>query len=413
MREMFQGRLKKLYIVLFMLLFLTGCSSEEILSEVPQTIVLPVEEIDSLPGQVAEETTAESDNTESCSLLEEGGSRFAYESLDAQEQIWYGEIEQALGEMTDTVKLSTDPIGQGLDEQDIDRIFQCVLIDHPEIFYTTGYTYTKYSRGDRTVGIDFAGTYSLPREEAVNKAEEIRERASEWLSDIPSDASEYDKVKAVYEKIIFSTDYDLNASDNQNIASVFLGNSSVCQGYAKATQYLLNHLGVMCTLVQGTVDTGEAHAWNLVRVEGDYYYVDTTWGDASYRMEDGSGQEELPEINYDYMCVTTQDLLRTHRIESVVAMPECTATKANYYVREGVYFTSYDAEQMQSIFDRAWESGRTEITLKCADEECYREICRVLIDEQEIFSYMPENSSTIAYAQNGKQLSLTFWVTNE
>lgn len=413
MREMFQGRFKKLYIALFMLLFLTGCSSEEILSEVPQTIVLPVEEIDSLPGQEAEETTAESDNTESCSLLEEGGSRFAYESLDAQEQIWYGEIEQALGEMTDTVKLSTEPIGQGLDEQDIDRIFQCVLIDHPEIFYTTGYTYTKYSRGDRTVGIDFAGTYSLPREEAVNKAEEIRERASEWLSDIPSDASEYDKVKAVYEKIIFSTDYDLNASDNQNIASVFLGNSSVCQGYAKATQYLLNHLGVMCTLVQGTVDTGEAHAWNLVRVDGDYYYVDTTWGDASYRMEDGSGQQELPEINYDYLCVTTQELLRTHRIESVAAMPECTATQANYYVREGVYFTSYDAEQMQSIFDRAWESGRTEITLKCADEECYREICRVLIDEQEIFSYMPENSSTIAYAQNGKQLSLTFWVTNE
>ena len=413
MREMFQGRFKKIYIVLFMLLFLTGCSSEEILSEVPQTIVLPVEEIDSLPGQEAEETTAESDNTESCSLLEEGGSRFAYESLDAQEQIWYEEIEQALGEMTDTVKLSTEPIGQGLDEQDIDRIFQCVLIDHPEIFYTTGYTYTKYSRGDRTVGIDFAGTYSLPREEAVNKAEEIRGRASEWLSDIPSDASEYDKVKAVYEKIIFSTDYDLNASDNQNIASVFLGNSSVCQGYAKATQYLLNHLGVMCTLVQGTVDTGEAHAWNLVRVDGDYYYVDTTWGDASYRMEDGSGQEELPEINYDYLCVTTQELLRTHRIESVVDMPECTATQANYYVREGVYFTSYDAEQMQSIFDRAWESGRTEITLKCADEECYREICRVLIDEQEIFSYMPENSSTIAYAQNGKQLSLTFWVTNE
>ena len=413
MREMFQARFKKLYIALFMLLFLTGCSSEEILSEVPQTIVLPVEEIDSLPGQEAEETTAESDNTESCSLLEEGGSRFAYESLDAQEQIWYGEIEQALGEMIDTVKLSTEPIEQGLDEQDIDRIFQCVLIDHPEIFYTTGYTYTKYSRGDRTVGIDFAGTYSLPREEAVNKAEEIRGRALEWLLDIPSDASEYDKVKAVYEKIIFSTDYDLNASDNQNIASVFLGNSSVCQGYAKATQYLLNHLGVMCTLVQGTVDTGEAHAWNLVRVDGDYYYVDTTWGDASYRMEDGSGQEELPEINYDYLCVTTQELLRTHRIESVVAMPECTATQANYYVREGVYFTSYDAEQMQSIFDRAWESGRTEITLKCADEECYREICRVLIDEQEIFSYMPENSSTIAYAQNGKQLSLTFWVTNE
>ena len=360
MREM-----KKIFAGILMTVLLTGCSSQEILSEVPQTIVLPEEQIDSLPMQEEDPTSAETENTESFSLLEEGGSRFAYESLEAPEQIWYLEIEQALGEMEGTVKLSTDPLEQGLDEQDIDKIFQCVMIDHPEIFYATGYTYTKYSRGEKTVGIDFAGSY------------------------------------------------ELNAPDNQNICSVFLEGASVCQGYAKATQYLLNHLGVMCTLVQGTVDTGEAHAWNLVRVDGDYYYVDTTWGDASYRMEDGSEQEGLSEINYDYLCVTTEDILRTHRIEGVVAMPECTAMEANYYVREGNYFTEYNREQLQRIFDAAKEMGRTDITLKCADETCYREICRVLIDEQEIFSYIPDSNSTISYAQNGKQLSLTFWVTNE
>lgn len=414
MREIFkreQWNNKKICAVIFLLLFLTGCSSEEILSEVPQTIVLPETQIDSLPVQ--ETAASENDNTESFSLLEEGGSRFAYESLGAQEQIWYGEIEQALGEMADTVKLSTEPLEQGMDERDIDRVFQCVLIDHPEIFYTTGYTYTKYSRGDRTVGIDFAGTYDLTKEEASARAETIRDTAQQWLDETDAAASEYDKVKAVYETIVFRTDYDLNSSDNQNIASVFLGHSSVCQGYAKATQYLLNHLGVMCTLVQGTVDTGESHAWNLVCIDGDYYYVDATWGDASYRMEDGSAQESLPEINYDYLCVTTEDLLRTHRIESVVPMPECTATDANYYVREGAYFTDYDREQMQEVFDRAWEEGRTDITLKCADEVCYEEICHALIDGQEIFSYMQENSGTVTYAQNGKQLSLTFWVTNE
>ena len=414
MREIFkreQWNNKKICAVIFLLLFLTGCSSEEILSEVPQTIVLPEAQVDTLPAQ--ETALSEDDNTESCSLLEEGGSRFAYESLGEQEQIWYGEIEQALGEMADTVKLSTEPLEQGMDERDIDRVFQCVLIDHPEIFYTTGYTYTKYSRGDRTVGIDFAGTYDLTKEEASVRAETIRDTAQQWLDETDAAASEYDKVKAVYETIVFRTDYDLNSSDNQNIASVFLGHSSVCQGYAKATQYLLNHLGVMCTLVQGTVDTGESHAWNLVCIDGDYYYVDTTWGDASYRMEDGSAQESLPEINYDYLCVTTEDLLRTHRIESVVPMPECTATDANYYVREGAYFTDYDREQMQEVFDRAWEEGRTDITLKCADEVCYEEICHALIDGQEIFSYMQENSGTVTYAQNGKQLSLTFWVTNE
>ena len=196
---------KKLCAGILMLLLLTGCSSQEVLQEVPQTIVLPESQIDTMPVQ--ETAAAENDNTESFSLLEEGGSRFAYESLDAQEQIWYQEIEQAIGSMDDTIKLSTEPLEQGMDEQDIDKVFQCVLIDHPEIFYTTGYTYTKYSRGEKTVGIDFAGTYDQTKEEAVARAEAIRSVTAEWLSGMEEAASEYDKVKAVYEAVIFSTNY--------------------------------------------------------------------------------------------------------------------------------------------------------------------------------------------------------------
>ena len=71
---------KKLCAGILMLLLLTGCSSQEVLQEVPQTIVLPESQIDTMPVQ--ETAAAENDNTESFSLLEEGGSRFAYESLD-------------------------------------------------------------------------------------------------------------------------------------------------------------------------------------------------------------------------------------------------------------------------------------------------------------------------------------------
>ena len=78
MREM-----KKIFAGILMTVLLTGCSSQEILSEVPQTIVLPEEQIDSLPMQEEDPTSAETENTESFSLLEEGGSRFAYESLSS------------------------------------------------------------------------------------------------------------------------------------------------------------------------------------------------------------------------------------------------------------------------------------------------------------------------------------------
>ena len=205
----------------------------------------------------------------------------------------------------------------------------------------------------------------------------------------------------------------MEAEDNQNIYSVFVNHASVCQGYAKAAQYLLNRLGVNCTLVLGTVYTGEGHAWNLVEIDGAYYYMDATWGDASYQMEEGMDEQKArPEINYDYLNVTTEDLCRTHTIDSGIPMPYCDAVAANYYLREGALFSEYDREQMRALFERMGED-RTDITIKCTNEACYQEIYTALIEGQEIFQYMKAAGDSVAYAQNDKQLSLTFWVTNE
>lgn len=286
-----------------------------------------------------------------------------------------------------------------------------------------GYSYTKYARGEKITAIEFSGTYNVELEDAVVRREEIAAAAEALLAGIAPDASDYDKVKYVYETLIRNTDYDLDAPDNQNIYSVFVRHFSVCQGYAKATQYLLNRLGVECTLVLGTVETGEGHAWNLVKVDGEYYYLDTTWGDVSYRTEDmpvseeasleADGEISMPEINYDYLNVTTEELLRTHTIGGEVPMPLCTATAANYYVREGALFTAYDREQMEALFRKAIESGQKDITIKCADAACYAEVLNELIEEQGIFDYLSDEENRIAYAQNEKQHSLTFWVTNE
>ena len=409
--------------ILWMLLLcigFTGCGENDILDEIPRDFVLSwgvsEESEEALPP---EETSAEEEEKtpRECFLMEEA-SLYAYDSLNEAEKTWYRDMEQILGSFGEQMELSGAGLEAGLDESHVDKIFQCVLSDHPELFYVEGYSYTKYSRGKKLNSIEFSGSYNMDVETALKRREEIAAAVDTLLSGIREDADDYEKVKYVYETLIRNTDYDLNAADNQNIYSVFVHHLSVCQGYAKATQYLLNRLGVECTLVLGTVETGEGHAWNLVKVDGDYYYVDTTWGDVSYQTEEPAPEEgesglSVPEINYDYLNVTTEELLRTHSIGGAVAMPVCTATAANYYVREGAYFTSYDKEQMKALFQKAAQEGAGDVTIKCSDAACYEEIVSMLIAEQEIFDYLNEGESQIAYAQNEKQLSLTFWVTNE
>lgn len=409
----------------------TGCAGKDILDEVPKDYALSDKVSESVP-ETEETDIGESgkpdddlavgdavplEETLSVDFRMEEAFPYAYNSLSDAEQIWYHDIEEILGGFGSSGALSSEGLRAGLDEENIDKIFQCVLNDHPELFYVEGYSYTKYSRGNVLSSIEFSGTYSVDLDTAMKREEEIQAAADAILAGIGMEASDYDKVKYVYETLIRNTDYDLNAADNQNIYSVFVYHLSVCQGYAKATQYLLNKLGLECTLVLGTVETGEGHAWNLVKVDGDYYYVDTTWGDVSYQTEGASSQEGtqmvMPEINYDYLNVTSEELLRTHIIGGQVPMPVCTATAANYYVQEGSLFVSYDREQMAALFQRAIENGQRDVTIKCADAACYGEIMAALIDGQEIFDYLQNRDSGVAYAQNDKQLSMTFWVTNE
>lgn len=351
--------------------------------------------------QLPEQVLARTDDR----LREAQENCYAFGQLQEEEQELYLEILDALLYFREDVKLSS------CDKDQISRIFQCVLNDHPEIFYVEGYTYTEYTLGSLLKKITFTGSYSISREEATEKQRQIEDYVNQCLTGIPEGTDEYGKVKYVYEYLIHHTDYDASAKDSQNICSVFLERESVCQGYAKATQYLLNRAGIFSTLVLGRVVGGEGHAWNLVRIDGEYYYVDTTWGDASYQAV-GSGYPagKIPTINYDYLCVTTEQMEQTHTFDNVVELPLCTATAANYYVREGVYFEEWDEEKVEGIFADSYRRGDSYVTLKCAGEEVYRKMRETLIGEQEIFRYLDCQGGSVSYVENEKQYSLSFWL---
>ena len=94
-------------------------------------------------------------------------------------------------------------------------------------------------------------------------------------------------------------------------------------------------------------------------------------------------------------------------------MPECTENKDNYYVREGAYFTTYDRGRMKVLFQGLNDGTKTEVTIKCASRACYDEIFHAMLEQQEVFDYLKEENSTVAYTINENQLSLSFWVTND
>lgn len=357
--------------------------------------------------QVAEnDAEAEQKKQELLVLKSAQEGLYSYDLLSEEEKEIYAQIYASITKRQQTELPTTDT-------EQMEKVFQCVLNDHPEIFYVEGYTFTKYSRGNKITKLVFDASYTMEENEVNIKEKEIETCAESILNNIPADADDYEKIKYIYEYIIENTEYNVEAENNQNICSVFLDRQSVCQGYAKATQYLLLKSGMKATTVVGFVEGGEGHAWNLVYADGEPYYVDTTWGDASYRMttEESHEVSNLPIINYDYLCVTTEQLCKTHTIQHVVPLPECTAVADNYYVREGAYFTEADEEQLAAMFEKSYEEGKEYITLQCKDEAVYRQMYDELITEQKIFQYMDAKDGVIAYSQNEEQLSLSFWLS--
>lgn len=338
-------------------------------------------------------------------VIREPEDGYVYGLLSEEEQTLYLEIRDALTGYEEEVQLSS------CDKDEISHAFQCVLNDHPEIFYVDGYTYTEYTLGDILRKITFTGTYCYDRGEMLDRQKQIDNYVNQCLAGMPEGADEYTRVKYIYEYLIHHTEYDALAADSQNICSVFIEGRSVCQGYAKATQYLLDKAGIFSTIVLGRVIGGEGHAWNLVRIDGKYYYVDTTWGDASYQAVGGSYPgEKIPTINYDYLCVPDSQMNLTHETDNVVSLPVCDSMEANYYVREGLYFTEWDPEQIESVFRREYEKGSDYVTLKCASHDVYSRMYGALIADQEIFRYLDCPDGLVSYSDDEEQYSMSFWL---
>lgn len=297
--------------------------------------------------------------------------KYYYQQLSEDEKGIYQEILQGIKDNVQQIYVHSG------DAQQTNRLFQWVLKDFPEIFWCDG-TATSTAYDVREPYTVVEPLYLYQGEEKEEKKAQIEEEAMQWLSGISAEASDYDKILYVYEYIVNAVDYDMQADDNQNIYSVFINRRSVCAGYSKAMQYLLEKLEVFCTYVTGTTEGNQAHAWNLVLCEGDYYYVDVTWGDPVFQALEG--EEEQSNISYDYMCCNDAELFRTHTPDADVTFPVCEKMDYNYYVVNGMYYTTYDSGETLKLMNGVIAAGSNPVVLKYSDSQVYAQAREDIFD---------------------------------
>lgn len=147
---------------------------------------------------------------------------------------------------------------------------------------------------------------------------------------ITNKMTDYEKELLIHDYIIDQTIYYDNQSDKSifTIYGVFIENKAVCQGYADAFFYLCTLAGVEVKLVFGDVIGADKrpipHAWNIVKIEGDWYQIDVTWDDPI--LVNG----ENIKI-YHYFNITNEEM-RSDHIWNEKEYPISNNIKYNYYI---------------------------------------------------------------------------------
>lgn len=122
-----------------------------------------------------------------------------------------------------------------------------------------------------------------PQATAVPQSDRIIELSNEITAGLTTD---YDKAKAISQWVVDHIKYDDDyyyegLKDYSDVpfdpADVLDTGKAVCAGFARLTQALMVAQNIPCLYVLGS-STGGYHAWNLALVDGEYLWIDNTWG---------------------------------------------------------------------------------------------------------------------------------------
>lgn len=307
---------------------------------------------------------------------EEGHQEYYFKQLTEEEQRVYRELLKGIRAREKEFYLTIS------DDDSIDRSYHAVLKDHPEIFWVHNREKiykTTYSDSDYCV---FTPGYTYTDSEIDEIQTAMEQSFQEVRALIPEDAGDYEKVRIVYTYVIDHTQYQ-TGEDDQSIAGIFWKKSAVCAGYAGAVQYLLERLDIPCIYVDGsTKGSTEGHAWDIVKIGQEYYYVDATNGDQpDFLNGDAAQLEEHKTIIYDYLCPFPEEYEKTYTPSEELTVPACTAKDLDFYVLNQGYFEDYSWQDIYDYCKMRLDNGAAVVRFKFGSQEAFSEACQELLDD--------------------------------
>lgn len=177
-----------------------------------------------------------------------------------------------------------------------------------------------------------------------------------------TDGSDYQKALWLHDWLLNQLEYDLSLKWSSAESALTRG-LGTCQAYESAYSMLLSAAGIKNA---ETRDTGDAHTWNAIELDGEWYQVDCTWDDSNNHWYDFDQKRLYFGLTDELMAVAHPKFSEVYS-KSDYRTPS-TSLKNNYFVKSG------EAQQwVESYRDRiqnSLNSKQTQFSIQ-ADNSTY------------------------------------------
>lgn len=161
----------------------------------------------------------------------------------------------------------------------------------------------------------FTASYTFGYIETTDQSSQVKSKVDEILSEIITpDMTDVQKEKAINDYICKNVAYDTTLTIHSAYSALFGNGKTVCSGYALLAYRMLTEAGLEARIITGEGD-GQAHAWNLVKIDGNWYHLDVTWNDP---IPDKPGR-----VMYTYFNLDDEQMKAENHVWTESNYPAC------------------------------------------------------------------------------------------